>query len=81
MENTKTEIEKSPMNYCTHCGYSLSVCVPPGDELPRHVCKKCGVIHYENPKMVVGTIPQYKGQILSAPSKLGASYGVQVSIG
>lgn len=64
MKSTKTEIEKSPMNYCTHCGHSLSVCVPPGDDRPRHVCKKCGVIHYENPKMVVGTIPQYKGQIL-----------------
>jgi ADP-ribose pyrophosphatase YjhB (NUDIX family) len=35
--------------------------VPPGDSLPRHVCDACGSIHYENPKLVVGTVPEWSG--------------------
>jgi len=32
--------------------------------LPRHVCENCGTIHYENPKIVVGSVPEYQGRIL-----------------
>ena len=32
--------------------------------LPRHVCENCGTIHYENPKIVVGSVPEYDGRIL-----------------
>jgi hypothetical protein len=31
--------------------------VPDGDFLPRHVCGNCGIIHYQNPKIVVGSVP------------------------
>jgi hypothetical protein len=31
--------------------------VPPGDSLPRFVCDACGEVHYQNPKLVVGSIP------------------------
>jgi ADP-ribose pyrophosphatase YjhB (NUDIX family) len=27
--------------------------IPPGDNLPRHICPACGVIHYENPRVLV----------------------------
>lgn len=30
--------------------------VPDGDNLPRLVCGQCGFIHYENPKVVVGSV-------------------------
>ncbi|GAA4028081.1 NUDIX hydrolase [Actimicrobium antarcticum] len=30
---------------------------PPGDNRLRYVCSQCGVIHYQNPKLVVGAIP------------------------
>jgi ADP-ribose pyrophosphatase YjhB (NUDIX family) len=52
------------MNFCTQCGNRVIVTVPTGDTLPRHVCPACGTIHYQNPKMIVGTIPEWEGRIL-----------------
>ena len=52
------------MNFCSACGAPVKHRVPPGDSLPRYVCTNCGVIHYENPKMVVGCIPEWEGKIL-----------------
>jgi ADP-ribose pyrophosphatase YjhB (NUDIX family) len=52
------------MNYCSHCGKTVHVRVPEGDTLPRHVCDACGMIHYLNPKIVVGCIPEWQDRIL-----------------
>ena len=52
------------MKYCTACGAELSLRIPTGDQRPRHVCSVCGSIHYLNPKLVVGTLPVWQGQIL-----------------
>lgn len=52
------------MNYCSHCGARVELRVPEGDTLPRHVCTSCETIHYENPKMVVGCIPEWENRIL-----------------
>jgi ADP-ribose pyrophosphatase YjhB (NUDIX family) len=52
------------MNFCSQCGSRVELRVPPGDHLPRHVCDACGAIHYENPKLVVGCVPEHQGQIL-----------------
>lgn len=30
----------------------------------RHVCPACGVIQYQNPRMVVGTLPVWEGRVL-----------------
>ena len=38
--------------------------IPPGDNLPRAVCTACGSIHYENPRIVVGCVPEWQGRIL-----------------
>src|SRR6185437_12557202 len=38
--------------------------IPPGDLIARHVCDACGTIHYENPKLVVGCVPEHEGMIL-----------------
>lgn len=53
-----------PLNFCSNCGAKVSVRVPPGDSLPRHVCDGCGTIHYRNPLLVVGAIPEWEGRIL-----------------
>lgn len=34
------------------------------DERDRQVCTVCGNIHYRNPKIVVGCIPEYQNRIL-----------------
>jgi ADP-ribose pyrophosphatase YjhB (NUDIX family) len=52
------------MNFCSHCGAGVSLRIPAGDSLPRHVCGDCGSIHYSNPKLVVGTITEYGDRIL-----------------
>ncbi|MEO0318880.1 MAG: hypothetical protein RL404_2557 [Pseudomonadota bacterium] len=45
------------MNFCSDCGRPVSLLVPPDDNRMRHVCGHCGIIHYQNPKMVIGSIP------------------------
>ena len=52
------------MNFCSHCGHAVELRVPPGDQLPRHVCPSCKTIHYQNPKLVVGCVPEHDGRIL-----------------
>ena len=52
------------MNFCNQCGSRVSLRIPPGDHLPRHVCDACGAIHYQNPRVVVGCVPEYEGRIL-----------------
>ena len=52
------------MNFCSNCGTRVVLKVPEGDLLPRHVCDNCGTIHYQNPKLVVGCVPEYEGRIL-----------------
>lgn len=52
------------MNYCSECGHRVTVRVPAGDSLPRYVCDHCDTIHYRNPLLVVGCVPEYEGRIL-----------------
>ena len=52
------------MNYCSLCGTRVELRIPEGDTLPRYVCTACGVIHYQNPKIVVGCIPEWEDKIL-----------------
>jgi ADP-ribose pyrophosphatase YjhB (NUDIX family) len=52
------------MNFCSNCGTRVAFRIPPGDHLPRFVCDSCGTIHYQNPRVVVGCVPEYEGRIL-----------------
>jgi len=52
------------MNYCSNCGDTVKFSTPTGDDRPRYLCESCGTIHYENPKMVVGCIPEKDRKIL-----------------
>lgn len=52
------------MNYCSNCGKPVVVRVPSGDTLPRYVCDHCDTIHYQNPKIVAGCIPEWQDRIL-----------------
>lgn len=53
-----------PMKFCSKCGQPVHIEVPAGDTLPRAVCASCGTVHYENPRVVVGCVPEWQGQIL-----------------
>ena len=52
------------MKFCPSCGQPVELRVPAGDNLPRAVCSVCGAIHYENPRVVVGCVPEWQGRIL-----------------
>ena len=52
------------INYCCTCAAPVSVRIPPGDSLPRHVCDACGAIHYRNPRLVVGALPVWEDRVL-----------------
>lgn len=52
------------MKYCSACGATVAFKIPVGDTHPRHVCDACGVIHYINPKIVVGALAEWEGKIL-----------------
>jgi ADP-ribose pyrophosphatase YjhB (NUDIX family) len=52
------------MNFCSACGKSVIQKIPTGDNLLRFVCETCQAIHYHNPKIVAGCIPEWKDQIL-----------------
>mgnify|MGYP006148520127 CR=1 FL=1 len=52
------------MKFCSNCGAAVSQKIPPGDTLPRHVCDACSTIHYQNPKIIVGCIPEWEERIL-----------------
>lgn len=52
------------MNYCNHCAHPVVVKIPEGETLPRHICEQCGTIHYQNPKIVAGCIPEWNEHIL-----------------
>jgi ADP-ribose pyrophosphatase YjhB (NUDIX family) len=52
------------MKYCSGCGQPVSYRIPPDDNRQRYVCDHCGVIHYQNPRIVVGSVPVYQDQVL-----------------
>lgn len=64
------------MNFCSECGSTVTLRVPKGDHLPRHVCPGCGTIHYQNPKMVVGCLPEWEDKVLLCRRAIEPKYGL-----
>jgi ADP-ribose pyrophosphatase YjhB (NUDIX family) len=48
------------MKFCSECAHPVTLQIPPDDNRPRYVCTSCGTIHYQNPKMVIGSIPVWQ---------------------
>ncbi|WP_136253348.1 NUDIX hydrolase [Onishia niordana] len=44
------------MNFCSQCGQNVRFAIPEGDDRPRFLCDDCGTIHYQNPRIVAGTL-------------------------
>lgn len=63
------------MNFCSHCGASVTLLIPEGDDRHRYSCIACGAIHYQNPKLVVGCIPQWQDKILLCRRAIEPRYG------
>lgn len=53
------------MKFCPECGAPVELRTPPDDNRERHICTVCTTIHYQNPKLIVGAIPEWEdGRIL-----------------
>ena len=50
--------------FCEQCGEPMERRVPAGDERERSCCTACAHIAYQNPKVVVGAVCQWKGKVL-----------------
>ena len=48
------------MKFCSECAHPVALMIPEGDNRPRYVCIQCESIHYQNPKLVVGSIPVWQ---------------------
>ncbi|HET7307314.1 MAG TPA: NUDIX hydrolase [Gammaproteobacteria bacterium] len=63
------------MKYCNQCGQPVTQIVPPGDNRLRYVCTACETVHYQNPKLVVGCVPEWQGRILICRRAIEPRYG------
>ncbi|MGZ3184792.1 MAG: NUDIX hydrolase [Telluria sp.] len=67
------------MKFCSECASPVSLTVPEGDNRPRYVCTECAAIHYQNPKLVVGSIPVWEQdgalQVLLCKRAIEPRYG------
>jgi ADP-ribose pyrophosphatase YjhB (NUDIX family) len=64
------------MKFCSNCGAPVALKVPAGDTLPRYVCDHCGTIHYQNPRMVVGCIPEWEDRVLLCRRAIEPRHGL-----
>ena len=56
---------RPPIKHCKDCGAAVVYRIPDdGDTKQRAVCSVCHAVHYENPLIVVGTVPHWGQRIL-----------------
>ncbi|MFC4260170.1 NUDIX hydrolase [Marinobacter lacisalsi] len=63
------------MKFCSSCGHPVESRIPAGDNRPRYVCQQCETIHYQNPRIVAGTVPTWEGKILLCRRAIEPRYG------
>lgn len=64
------------MKYCSQCGAPVELRIPPDDNRKRHVCTVCGEVHYQNPKLIVGAMPEWQDQILLCRRAIEPRHGL-----
>ncbi len=63
------------MKYCSNCGASVSRRTPNDDNRERWVCDDCGMVHYQNPLVVVGCVAERDGKVLLCKRDIHPRYG------
>ena len=64
------------MKFCNQCGAAVVLRIPAGDTRPRFVCGGCETIHYENPKIVAGCIPEWQDKVLLCRRAIEPRHGL-----
>ncbi len=52
------------MNYCSECGQLVEKRLIPGDSIARFQCTGCGMVHYQNPKVLVSCYATWGDKVL-----------------
>ena len=63
------------MKFCSACSRPVLLETPPGDNRPRYCCAACNTIHYQNPNMVLGTVPIWEDRVLLCRRAIEPRYG------
>lgn len=63
------------MKFCSACGAPVTLKIPAMDNRLRHVCTSCETIHYQNPRIVAGTLPYFEDKILLCKRAIEPRYG------
>ncbi len=50
--------------FCSQCGTPNIRKLLEGDNRERDLCEVCGAVHYQNPRLVVGTLPILEDKVL-----------------
>jgi ADP-ribose pyrophosphatase YjhB (NUDIX family) len=64
------------INFCTSCGAPVEFRTPADEDRPRHICTACGVVHYQNPKMVIGALPVWEDKVLLCRRAIEPRHGL-----
>ena len=64
------------MKFCSQCGCGVSHRIPEGDHLPRYICDNCDTIHYQNPRIIAGCIPEWEDKILLCRRAIEPRHGL-----
>lgn len=63
------------MNFCSACGATVSLKIPEMEDRLRYVCDQCGMIHYQNPKIITGVVIESEQKILLCKRAIEPRYG------
>lgn len=65
------------MKFCAECGSPVALRTPQDDHRERFVCTACDTIHYQNPRLIVGAIPEWEdGRILLCRRAIEPRHGL-----
>lgn len=67
--------ERARIKFCRACGHEVAYRIPADDNRERAMCPACGLVQYENPLNVVGTVPVWGEQVLLCKRAIEPRYG------
>jgi ADP-ribose pyrophosphatase YjhB (NUDIX family) len=63
------------MRFCSACGAAVELRTPIDDNRARYICTACNMVHYQNPRMVIGSIPVWEDKVLLCRRAIEPQYG------
>ncbi len=63
------------MKFCSACGSTVELRIPADDNRARYICTACSTIHYQNPRLVIGSIPVWQDKVLLCRRAIEPQYG------